>query len=154
MQKYFIMIQFISVVMSGLFGTNASILADMNLLLQILLLVILLLGYMLGKKKTAVSLKAHGRVMTVLVALNALSILLVMGPSLFHNIEAVVGEASSIGFPVTLVHHLVGLIAEILGAVLVFKKFGKVRMWMRLTFTLWFVALVLGIGFYVRYYVV
>lgn len=154
MQKYFIIIQFISVIMSGLFGTNASIQADLNLLLQILLLIILLFGYMRGKKKTADNLKAHGRVMTVLVALNALSILLVMGPSLLVNLEAAVGEGSAIGFPLTLVHHSVGLIAEILGAVLVFKKFGKVRTWMRLTFTLWFVALILGIGFYVRYYIV
>jgi uncharacterized membrane protein YozB (DUF420 family) len=154
MQKYFIMIRFISVVMPGLFGTNASILADLNLLLQILLLVILFSGFMLGKKKTADSLKAHGRVMTVLLALNALSILLVMGPSFFLKLEAVASEISVIGFPLSLVHHSVGLIAEILGAVLVFRKFGNVRMWMRLTFTLWLVALVLGIGFYVRYYVV
>ena len=148
------MIRFISIVMSGLFGTNASILADFNLLLQILLLIILLFGYLLGKKKTADSLKAHGRIMTVLVALNALSILLVMGPSFFLNLEAVAGEASAMGFPLTLVHHSVGLIAEILGAVLVFKKFGTVRMWMRLTFALWLISLVLGIGFYVRYSVV
>jgi len=53
-----------------------------------------------------------------------------------------------------LVHHLVGLVAEILGAVLVFKKFGKVRTWMKITFVLWLIALLSGIGFYVRYYVV
>lgn len=140
--------------MSGLLGTRASVLADLNLLFQVAFLMILLAGYSFGKKKTPDSLKKHGRVMSVLVALNALSILLVMGPSFFLNLSAVAGEVSAIGFPLTLVHHLIGLFAEILGAVLVFKKFGKVRTWMRITFTLWTVAVILGIGFYVIYYVI
>jgi hypothetical protein len=95
----------------------------------------------------------HGRLMTVLVVLNGLSILLVMGPSLFTNLGAAVGEVY-VGFPLTLLHHSIGLIAEVLGVVLVFRKFGKVRTWMRVTFILWFVALLLGIGFYVVYYLV
>jgi len=145
--------QFISVAMSGLLGTRASIQSDVDLLLQIVFLVILLVGFRLGRKKTADSLKLHGRLMTVLVTLNGLAILLVMGPSLVQNFGAAIDEASVIGFPLTLVHHSIGLIAEILAIVLVFKKFGKVRTWMRLTFTLWLIALLLGIGFYVNYYV-
>jgi len=43
---------------------------------------ILLAGYFSGKK-TSDSLKRHGRFMTILVALNALSIMLVMGSSFF-----------------------------------------------------------------------
>jgi len=153
MQKYFIIFQFIPVVMSGVFGTRASILSDLNLMLHIVLLGILLVGFRLGKKKTGGSLKMHGRLMTVLVALNGLSILLVMGPSLFLNFGVAVDEVFVVGFPLTLFHHSIGLIAEILGLVLVFRKFGKVRTWMRITFTLWFVALLFGIGFYVMYYV-
>jgi len=91
--------------------------------------------------------------MTVLVALNALLIVLVMGPSFFLNLSAVAGEVYFIGFPLTLAHHLIGLSAEILGAVLVFKKFGEVRIWMRTTFTLWIAAPDLGMGFYFIYYV-
>jgi uncharacterized membrane protein YozB (DUF420 family) len=154
MQKYFMIFQFISVVMSGVFGTRASILSDLNLMLQILLLVILLVGFRLGKNKAGGSLKMHGRLMAVLVALNGLSILLVMGPSLFLKFGAAVEEAFVIGFPLTLLHHSIGLIAEILGVVLVFRKFGKVRTWMRITFMLWLIAVLFGIGFYVTYYVV
>lgn len=154
MQKYFIIFQFISVFMPGLFGTNASVSSDLNLILQIVLLVLLLAGFILGKRKTGNSLKLHGRLMTVLVALNALAILLIMGPSLFTNFGAAVGEISTIGFPLTWLHHSIGLVAEILGAVLVFKKFGNVRRWMRTTLFLWFVALLFGIGFYVVYYLV
>src|SRR3972149_11077974 len=143
----------ISIVMSGLFGTRASVLSDLNLLLQIALLVILLAGFRSGKKKTGSSLKFHGRLMTVLVALNAVSLLLVMGPSLFLNWGAAVNEASAIGFPLTLVHHSIGLVAQVLGVVLVFRTFGSVRTWMRITFMLWLIALVTGIGFYIRYFV-
>lgn len=140
--------------MSGVFGTGAPVFSDVNLVLQISFLVLLLAGFILGKRKTGSSIKMHGRLMTVLVVLNALSILLVMGPSLFTNLDAAVKEISVIGFPLTLLHHLIGLIAEILGAVLVFRKFGNVRIWMRITFILWFVALLLGIGFYVVYFLV
>jgi len=154
MQKYFIIFQFISIVMSGVFGTRASVLSDVNLVLHIVLLAILLVGFRLGKKKTGGDIRTHGRLMTILVALNGLSILLVMGPSLFLNLGAAVEEAFVIGFPLTLFHHSIGLIAEIFGLVLVFRKFGKVRTWMRVTFTCWLGALLLGIGFYVMYYVV
>ncbi len=144
----------ILVAMSGVLGTRASVSSDLNLILHIVLLVLLLAGFILGKRKTGSSLKLHGRLMTVLVALNALSILLLMGPSLFTNLGAAVDEVFTVGFPLTLLHHSIGLIAEILGAVLVFKKFGNVRRWMRTTFLLWLVALLSGIGFYVVYYLV
>jgi hypothetical protein len=138
--------------MSGFFGTRASVFSDLNLILQIVLLVLLLTGFILGKRKTGSSLKLHGRLMTVLVTVNALSILLIMGPSLFTNLGAALDEVFVFGFPLTLLHHSIGLIAEILGAVLVFKKFGNVRRWMRTTFLLWLVALLSGIGFYAVYF--
>jgi uncharacterized membrane protein YozB (DUF420 family) len=87
------------------------------------------------------------------VALNTLSIVLVMVVFVFEPGWAE-SEVSVIGFPLILVHHLIGLSAEILGAVLVFKKFGKVRTWMRIIFTIWSVAVVLGIIVYIRYYVI
>jgi len=138
----------------GFLGTNASVLYDLNLLLQLVLLVVLLLGFRLGRIKSEGSLKLHRRLMRILVVLNAVAILFVMGPSLLANVGAALGETSFIGFPLTLTHHTIGLAAEILGVVLAFRKFGNVRLWMRVTFILWLIALVLGIGFYVRYYVV
>lgn len=113
--------------MSGLFGSRASVSADLNLVFQILLLVVLLVGFRLGKNKTGGSLKTHGRLMIFLVVLNMLSILFLMGPSLFASLGAVAEEIFVIGFPLVLLHHSFGLIAEILGVVLVVRKFGKVR---------------------------
>jgi len=139
--------------MSGLLGTPAPIASDVNLVLQIIIVIILLVGFKYGKTKTASSLKTHGRIMTVVVILNAASILLVMGPVFVLYFGAVLAEPFVIGFPLTLVHHSIGIIAEILGAVLVFKKFGNVRMWMRLTLVLWLISWVLGVFFYIWYYV-
>ena len=139
--------------MSGLFGTNAPMISDLNLLSQTLIFVLLAVGSMFGRKKTKISLHRHERIMTVAIALNALSILLVMGPSLVLGFDFALGEPATIGFPLTLVHHTFGLAAEILGGVFIFRKFGKIRMWMRLLLTLWTIGFVLGVFFYVKYFI-
>lgn len=90
--------------------------------------------------------------MKFVVVLNGGAILLVMGPSFVVNFDAVLGEVSSLSFPLTMVHHGIGLVAEILGVILAFRKFGNVRAWMRFTFAIWLIALFMGIGFYFVYY--
>lgn len=92
--------------------------------------------------------------MTAAVGLNVVSILLVMGPSLLAGLGLALEEQAVIGFPLTLIHHSFGLSAEILGAVLIFRKFGKIRMWMRLNLSLWIAAFALGILFYLRYFII
>lgn len=139
--------------MSGLLGTRAGLNSDLNLLLQIIILVILFVGFKFGRTKTDSSLRTHGRIMKLVVALNAGAILLVMGPSLVASFGAALSETSVLGFPLTLVHHTIGLVAEILGIVLAFRKFGNVRMWMRIALVLWLIALAYGITFYFVYYV-
>jgi len=138
--------------MSDLLGTKAPLISDVNLLLQIIILVILLVGIKYGMTKTETSLKKHGRILTLVVALNAVSILAIMGPSFILSIDTVLAEPSKIGFPLTIVHHSFGLIAEILGAILIFRKFGNVRLWMRLTAFFWLVASPMGIIIYLIYW--
>jgi len=140
--------------MSGLLGTKASTASDLNLLLQIIILIILFVGVKFAKEKAQDGLKKHGRIMTIAVIMNAVTILLVMGPSLVINFDAVLAEPSTIGFPLTLIHALFGSLAEVLGLVFVFKKFGNVRLWMRFTMAIWLVAVVMGIIFYFTYYVI
>jgi uncharacterized membrane protein YozB (DUF420 family) len=140
--------------MSGLFGTSAPIASDLNLLLQILIFVLLVVGNRFARTKTKSSLQKHGRIMTVAVVLNTLSILLLMGPSFFGGLDFVLEESVFTGFPLTLIHHSFGLAAEILGIVFIFRKFGKVRMWMRLTSLFWLLSFVLGVFFYLRYFVI
>jgi len=138
--------------MSGIFGTSAPLASDLNLILQLIILAILLVGVRFGKKKTATSLKAHGRVMTLAVALNTVGILLVMLPS-FVIIVSEVLNPLTIGFPLISIHAFFGVLAEGLGVTLVFKKFGNVRRWMQLTTAFWLITIVLGISIYLVYYV-
>ncbi len=140
--------------MSGLLGTNSSIASDLNLMLQIVVFIMLLIGVKFVKEKTPRGLKRHRRFMTYAVALNVISILLVMGPSFVANFSAVLAEPSTISFPLTLIHHSLGIVAEILGIIFVFKKFGNVRMWMRLTMSTWVISFILGMVFYFEYYMI
>lgn len=141
-------------IMSGILGTRASLSADLDLLLQLIVLVVLIVGVKFGKEKTERSLKTHGNVMIAAVVLNAIGVLLVMLPSFVTNLSAVLNETSTIGLPLTSIHMFIGILAEGLGVAFIFKKFGNVRMWMRLTAALWLISILLGISFYLRYYVV
>lgn len=142
--------------MSGLFGTTASLEVDLTLLLEVVILIMLLIGLKSAKEKTPKGLKRHGRILTVAVVLNAFAVVFIMWPTFSPYISqnGFQAETSLTGFPLTFIHHLCGLVAQILGTVFIFKKFGKVRLWMRVTAILWLVALLSGIFFYIRYYVI
>jgi len=139
--------------MSGILGTRAPLASDLNLILQLIILAILLVGVRFGKKKTAKSLKTHGTVMTLAVALNAIGILLVMLPS-FVIIVSEVLNPLTIGFTLASIHAFFGVLAEGFGVTLVFKKFGNVQRWMRLTTAFWIIAIILGISVYLTYYLI
>ena len=130
--------------MSGLFGTRALVASDLNLLLQIIVLTIILIGIKFARTKTEKSLKKHGTLMTLAMILNLIGLATVMLPSFLSKIVS----------PLTPVHAFFGGISEILGITFVFKKFGNVRMWMRLTAIFWLIALTLGITVYLIYYVI
>ncbi|MGQ9718990.1 MAG: hypothetical protein ACUVWK_04015 [Nitrososphaerales archaeon] len=135
----------------GFLGTRAIWLSDVNLLLQIVVLAILILGISFAKKKRLVE---HGRVMTLAVALNAVLIVFIMIPSLIGNVNTIMTGLYTAGVLITLGHAILGGIAETLGAILVFRKFGKVKTWMRIEASVWFVAVILGPSFYAYYYVI
>ncbi len=138
--------------MSDLFGTRAPITSDIAFLIQIVLLILLVAGFWLGRKKSADSLSKHRMLMRVVVILNTGVLLLVMLPSFALAFDFVLAEAAA-GVPLILVHHSLGLIAEVLGIILMFRKFGDVRLWMRVTFSVWLVVMSLGLAVYVVYWV-
>jgi hypothetical protein len=63
-------------------------------------------------------------------------------------------ELSIIGFPPTSIHVLFSVLVDSLGIVLIFKKFGTVKTWMRITAILWLITLIFGMSFYVKYFVI
>jgi len=137
--------------MSGLLGTEASTASDLNLLLQIIVLIILLVGVKFGKEKTPSSFEKHGRIMTIAVVLNAIGFVSVMGPSFVNYFSTPIQKLSIIGILSTSLHALFGSIAEILGIAFVFNKKPKnIRLSMRLTMLFWVIAALLGIALYLQ----
>lgn len=139
------------------FGTSSELIFDINLIIQIVLLVLLIIGR-LSKAQP----KRHGIIMTIGTFSNLVTILLIMGPSLIRNLPALVTPPVTLGAVITVGHAILGL-ATIIGGLLFTLRFalallgkkplacGK-RWMMRTEVILWLVTLVLGIGFYAFYY--
>lgn len=137
--------------MSGIFGTEASLASDLNLLLQLVILVILIVGFKFGKEKTGKSLRRHGNMMIIVVVLTAVGFILVMAPSFFNYFSTPLPELSTFGIISTSLHAFFGSLSELFGIAFVFnKKPKKIRLWMRLTMLFWIVALVLGFSLYLQ----
>jgi uncharacterized membrane protein YozB (DUF420 family) len=147
--------------MPGLLGTKASVPADIALLLEIVILIILLVGRIYVKRK---ELKRHGLIMATAVVLHGASILLVMIPSFGRFLDVAAVDILSLGLVgviIILVHVPLGLLAEALGILLVVQwrlrpspemACAKRRRLMQPLLGLWFFSLVLGIAIYAIYY--
>ena len=123
-------------------------LATVNLLVQIILMTAIAVGVIHAKKK---KFKVHHNYMTVLILINAVTIFIVMGPSLI----SLIGHPSrTITFATTTstIHVLLGGITEVLGLIIIFKKPKNLKIWMRTIFTLWMTSFVLGIVLYAIFY--
>lgn len=147
---------------SGFLGTNASLLADITLVIQILFFIVLCTGVAVqlnanrGKHNLF---KWHDRLQAPVVVLNLLFIVFVMIPSFM---AAVGGLSSGPANPVVIVptiHGLLGLVAEGLGIYCLLagfkilpRKIGTLRYWMRATFATWTITILFGIGVYLVYY--
>jgi len=125
---------------------------DLNLVLQLAIFALLLLGiyYMKAGKK---SLGKHRLFMALALALNAISILLIMGRSLITSLGFLAARPHQFGPFITWLHVIVGGYAEISGAWFFRKHPRNARLKMRITTVFWAVALLLGIAYYVYYYV-
>lgn len=141
----------------GLFNPYASFLADVSLMLQVVVLVLIFVAMWVKMRQNH---KMHGWLMGVAVALHTVTILVVMLPSL-QGMGGVFENMYSRFALVTIIHAIAGSLAEILGLFLVgawafsrnvgdcFKK----KQVMRVTIVLWLIGLVLGIYVYVMLYV-
>jgi uncharacterized membrane protein YozB (DUF420 family) len=141
----------------GIFNPNAPFLVDLNLLIQITILVILAVSLILKFKKKYME---HGATMGIAVALNTVSVLLVMVPSLLS--KQGLFEDLTTGFALaTISHAILGSLAEILGIYLLatwifhrhdVKTCFKNKRIMRATTFLWLVELIIGVYIYTILY--
>ncbi len=142
----------------GFLGTGASFAADVNLIVQIILVVLLAWSWMRLDKKNVTS---HGQLMVLAAVVQGLAIFLVMIPSFLLGFGAITSNLGNPGSLISIAHGLVGagawLYAAYLGVVWRFNKATvecfKRKSMMKPVFYAWLGAAVLGVGFYVYYYV-
>ena len=123
---------------------------DLNLILQLIIFALFLIGVYYVKRQ---EISKHRSFMGAAILLNAVLIFLIMGRSLLTYSGLIVEKFYELGPSITWVHATVGGLAEILGVAFLFKHPRNTRTWMRITTTLWTIALLLGIAFYIYYYV-
>jgi len=134
----------------------SHLLYDANLILQIVTIALLFLGRSYAKRKRF---RTHGLIMTTATTLHVLSILLIMAPSFIRYFGALLGPPT-LGIVITWIHAASGIVAAAL-ALLVVTRWRlqtstaaciKRRQFMKPLLFLWTTSLLLGIGFYILYY--
>jgi len=147
--------------MKGFLGTGATSLADVNLLIQIAMGLMLLCGAFLARRK---NFRAHKYCQSSVMLLNLVMIGLIMYPSFNKQVQPHFASAvSDKYYGVALAHAILGMLAELLGIYIVLVaatniipkrlRFDRYRPWMRTELALWWLVVVLGIGVYFVWYV-
>lgn len=145
--------------MSGILGTKAVLAADLNLLLHLAILIFIITGFTFARRKRF---EIHEKWMFSAIILVTVSFFAWMAPSYIGNFQVIVSEFKSPGVIITNMHVAFGTITGILALHIVIRmkvdlpeKFTvkRVRRLMRTTFTLWWLTFILGLSFYLWYYV-
>jgi len=134
----------------GFLGSQASHAADANLVAQIVVFSLLLVGVYFGR---AAKLKTHSRLMKSAIIVQFGALILWMGPSLLLNVRAF--ETFGVGPLTTTLHVLGGGLALALAIAAASHRAvvsAQLRWTMWTTFLVWTLAAILGIAFYVYYY--
>jgi uncharacterized membrane protein YozB (DUF420 family) len=142
----------------GLLGTNAPIEKDINLIIQVIMFLILILGISYKNKKIF---KIHGKLMGFALTLHILSFLIVMLPAFYLSFDYFIMTTSDMRVQITWIHAVTGLIVMILGIFIVgtwllntnkiAECFRKKRL-MDITVIFWFISLTFGIITYIIFY--
>ena len=142
-----------------LFGSAAELIFDINLIIQTVLIILLVIGY-LQKRNW----KYHGIIMGVGTITMIVTVMLIMLPSLIANWPALVLFPTSLGSIVTIIHVIFGTMALAAGLTytvrfLYYSMSNKpltcgTRNQMRIQFTIWMIAFLFGLIFYVYYYII
>ncbi|MBM4430444.1 MAG: hypothetical protein FJ026_08885 [Chloroflexi bacterium] len=142
----------------GLLGTRATLVADLNLILQIVILIVLAISVFQGRRRGM----DRGRILvTVAVAINAVLIIAVMNPSFFRILPFALHHPAARGPRLVFPHVVLGTLAELTGVYLVLSPNRDsaqtphlqptsltTRTAFRVMLVLWAAALVIGLLVY------
>ncbi len=142
-----------------IFGTKAPTGADIDLLLQIFLFIMILVGFRFARQK---NFTIHGYKMTLVVIINTILIFAFMIPSVEKLPIGASQFVISLLLVLTPIHVFGGTITKILAIYLVlrmyaplpsFLKIKNFRLVMQVTLVLWILMIFTGFGQYILRYV-
>ena len=145
--------------LAGIFGTNAILITDANLIVQIISFLLLLIGLVYKAKG---KFKLHGSFMGVAVFLHLISFLIAMAPSFLDGFEFFTTDTLHLGVQTMWIHASTGTIALFLGIVLVltwiFQSSNveaciRRKRLMDVTAVFWTISFIFGITTYLVFYV-
>jgi uncharacterized membrane protein YozB (DUF420 family) len=145
--------------LAGIFGTNAVLITDLNLLVQIASFVLILAALVY---KDRGKFKIHGSLMGVAVLLHFITFLVAMGPSFIEGFSFLTSETTVTGVQTLWVHAIIGAVSLVLGIFLIVvwipkasnikPCFGRKRL-MDATAVTWTISLAFGIATYIAFYI-
>jgi uncharacterized membrane protein YozB (DUF420 family) len=144
----------------GFLGTSAPLSADIALVIEVAMALALVLGMLLARRQRY---RAHASCQSAVVLLNLFVIAGFMAPSFRSQVAPrIPARLSRPFYAVATAHAAVGCIAELLGIYIVLAAGtnilpGKLRLvsykhWMRTALVIWWLALLLGLATYTRWY--
>ena len=145
--------------LTGIFGTGALIQTDINLIIQVVMFILIVVGVVYKNKR---KFKLHAELMGAAVILHIVSFFAVMLPSFNDGYEYFVTATSELGVQTMWIHAIPGAISMILGIFLVvawalrpanIAACSKRKRLMDIVTLLWLILLIFGIASYIVYYV-
>lgn len=146
----------------GFFKTAAPLSSDLVLTVEMGMGAALLVGMVLARRGRY---RAHAWCQSAVVLLNLVVIALTMAPSFGRQVapDIPMGLGESY-YALAVAHGALGAVAEALGLYILLVagtnilperiRFARYRPWMRSTLAIWWLVLLLGVGTYIRWYVV
>jgi plastocyanin/uncharacterized membrane protein YozB (DUF420 family) len=147
--------------MSGFLGTDATFRADLNVVLQLLMGILLLLGGLLARRK---KFDAHMYCQSSVMILNLIMIFMIMLPAFRRQVEPRIPSGLwNSYYSIAATHAILGGVAELLGLYIVlsaatrilpeFLRLKNYKLWMRSLLILWWLVLFFGLGTYYYWYI-
>ncbi len=146
----------------GFLRTAAPFRTDLVFTIELVMGAALLTGMVLARRGYY---RAHARCQSAVVLLNLVLIAFIMAPSFKYQVASEV--PASLGdsyYAIAVAHSALGTLAELLGLYILLVagtkilpkqiRFTRYKPWMRTALALWWLVLLLGVGTYVRWYVV
>jgi uncharacterized membrane protein YozB (DUF420 family) len=145
----------------GFLGTAAPRYADLVLLLEIGMGLVLLIGAVIARRK---KFRLHAWCQSTVVLLNTGIVILLMVPSFrVHVVPKIPARLGKAYYALATTHAALGSVTEIAGLYILLAagtnivpqqfRLTKYKLWMRSVLALWWLVLLLGLATYVRWYV-